>query len=317
MRKGYAFGGVLLVNGILSLLPVGGIEARTVTVEMQAVETEVTIDGEGHTYQAWTFGQQFPGPVIRVQEGDTVDFTLINLSTNTRPHSMDFHAAQTDFLANYRGVDPGQSIHFTWEAKLPGVFFYHCGVAPMVQHVARGMVGTVIVDPKDSQAMPKPDREYVLVQTELFTDPEDVGAMYDRKHEHVVFNGGVFRYDPMHSKREAHPLEAKPGERVRFYVVNAGPNTFAAFHPIAEIWEDVWESGNPANRLRGVQTYMIPPGGGAILDIVLEKGEGVYPIVTHSLTDAERGAIAILQVSQEAQTLPLLPYVSLGHPPKR
>ena len=168
MRKAFSFGGVLLVNGILSLLPVGGIEAKTVTVEMQAVETEVTIDGEGHIYQAWTFGNQFPGPVIRVQEGDTVDFTLSNLSTNTRPHSMDFHAAQTDFLANYRGVDPGQSIHFTWEAKLPGVFFYHCGVAPMVQHVARGMVGTVIVDPKDSQAMPKPDREYVLVQSELF-----------------------------------------------------------------------------------------------------------------------------------------------------
>jgi hypothetical protein len=51
---------------------------------------------------------------------------------------------------------------------------------------------------------------------------------------------------------------------------------------------------------------MMPPAGGAILDVVLEKGEGVYPIVTHSLTDALRGAIAILKVSKDAERRPLL-----------
>jgi nitrite reductase (NO-forming) len=286
--------------------------AKTVKVDMTAVEAEVVIDGEGTTYNAWTFNNQYPGPVIRVQQGDRVDFSFTNTDTSSRPHSMDFHAAQTDFLTHYRELQPGESLQYTWEAKEPGIFVYHCGASPMIQHVARGMVGAIIVDPKDRKAMPKADREYVLVQSELFKDPDDVQAMFDRKYEHVVFNGGVFRYDPVHGKSGGDFLEAKPGERVRIYFVNAGPNNFSAVHPIAELWEDVWESGNPANHLRGVQTVMVPPAGAATMDILLDKGEGVIPIVTHSLTDALRGAIAILKVHKEAKTLPLMPFMVTG-----
>ncbi len=290
------------------------VEAKTVKVEMTAVETEVVVDGEGTKYSAWTFNNQFPGPVIRVTQGDQVDFTLTNPVTNTRPHSMDFHAAKASFLTHYRELNPGESLHYTWEAKNAGIFVYHCGASPMIQHVARGMVGAIIVDPKNPKATPKADREYVLIQTELYKDPDDVQGMFDRRYDHVVFNGGVFRYDPVHSKVGGNFLEAKPGERVRFFFVNAGPNNFSAVHPIAEIWEDVWDSGNPANRLRGIQTHVIGPAGAAILDLVLEKGEGVYPIVTHSLTDALRGGIAILKVSKDAQRLPLMPFVEPGHP---
>ncbi len=247
--------------GLASVLSPVLAEAKTVKVEMTAVETEVIIDGHGRTYAAWTFNNQFPGPVIRLQEGDHVDFTFSNDAKSTRSHSMDFHAAQTDFIGHYREVSPGETIHYVWEAKQPGIFVYHCGASPMIQHVARGMVGAIIVDPKDRKALPKADREYVLVQTELFKDPDDVDTMMARNYEHVVFNGGVFRYDPVHGQAGGHFLEAKPGERVRFYMINGGPNNFSALHPIAEIWEDVWESGNPANRLKGVQTYLMPPAG--------------------------------------------------------
>ncbi|MFO0765274.1 MAG: multicopper oxidase domain-containing protein [Nitrospiraceae bacterium] len=288
------------------------VEAKTVKVEMTAVETDVVVDGEGTTYSAWTFNNQYPGPVIRVEQGDLVDFSFTNPETNGRPHSMDFHAAQTDFLMHYRELRPGESLQYTWEAKEPGIFVYHCGASPMIQHVARGMMGAIIVDPKDKKSMPVADREYVLVQSELYKDPDDVQGMFDRKYENVVFNGGVFRYDPVHSKSGGHFLEAKPDERVRFYFVNTGPNNFSAVHPIAELWEDVWESGNPANRLRGVQTYMVPPAGAAIMDMVVDKGEGVVPIVTHSLTDALRGAIAILKVHKDATNLPLMPFIASG-----
>jgi nitrite reductase (NO-forming) len=180
----------------------------------------------------------------------------------------------------------------------------------MIQHIARGMFGAVIVDPKDPTAMPKADREYVLVQSELFQkDPDDIQAMMDGKYDNVVFNGGVFKYDPVHSSHGGEFLEAKPGERVRFYFVNIGPNRFSALHPIAEIWEDVWETGNPANRLQGVQTFLVPPAGEAILDLVVEE-ENVIPIVTHSLTDALRGAIALLEVTEEAELLALMPSVT-------
>jgi len=296
----------LVAIAFFSMSSASAANAKTVNVTFDAVETEVVIDLEGHTYKAWTYNGQYPGPVVRVTEGDTVHFTLNNLKTNTYPHSMDFHAAETDFLKNYRAINAGESLSYDFVAKKPGIFAYHCGAPPMLQHIARGMVGAIIVDPKNPKAMPKADREYVLVQTELFRNADDVQAMFDRKYDHVIFNGGVFKYHPLMQNGKA--LEAKPGERVRFYFVNGGPNNFSAVHPIAEIWDDVWESGNPANRLKGVQTYVVGPAGGAIFDMVVEA-EGAYPIVTHSLTDALRGAIAVLVVKKDAQTLPLMPYV--------
>jgi len=299
----------LAIIGAL-LTPMGEAEAKKVNVELTAVETQVVIDGKGTPYQAWTYNGQVPGPVVRVTEGDTVHFTLKNLETNSRPHSIDFHAAETNFLTNYQEIQPGETKEFDWVAKRPGVFAYHCGASPMIQHIARGMFGTVIVDPKDPTAMPQADREYVLVQSELFQkDPDDVQAMMHGQYDHAVFNGGVFKYDPVHAAQGGEFLEAKPNERVRFYFVNIGPNRFSALHPIAEIWDDVWETGNPANRLQGVQTFLIPPAGGAILDLIVEE-EGVIPIVTHSLTDALRGAIALLEVTKDAELMALMPSVA-------
>ncbi|MDT7043210.1 multicopper oxidase domain-containing protein [Candidatus Nitronereus thalassa] len=300
----------LIILGLLQMSPfISPALAKTVKVELTAIETEVEIDGKGTKYKAWTFNGQFPGPVVRVTEGDEVHFILTNAKENSRPHSMDFHAAETNFLDNYREINPGEALEYVWKAKRPGVFAYHCGAFPMIQHLARGMVGAVIVDPKDSHALPKPDREYVLVQTELYLkDPDDVQAFFDRRYDHVVFNGGIFKYDPVHASAGGSFLEAKPGERVRFFFVNGGPNNFSALHPIAEIWDDVWESGNPANRLQGVQTFVIGPAGGAILDVVVDQA-GIYPIVTHSLTDALRGAIALLEVKDDAKRLALMPFV--------
>jgi len=294
-------GGVILPVVMFSGDPVWG---KTHQIEMTALEADVVVDGGGMRYKAWTFNGQVPGPVARVTEGDTIQFTLHNPKTNTYPHSMDFHAAEIDFLKNYRAINAGESISYTFTARKPGVFFYHCGAPPMIQHVARGMFGAIIVDPKGSKAWPKADREYVLVQSELFKNPDDVQGMFDRKFDHVIFNGGVFKYHPFVTGGKA--LEAKPGERVRIYFVNAGPNEFSAFHPIGEIWDQVYESGNPSNRLNGVQTYVVGPGSAATFDLVVESA-GAYPLVTHSLTGALRGAIAVLVVSPEAKAAPLMP----------
>ena len=296
------------ITGVL-LVTFGQASAKTINVEMTAVETEVVIDGKGTKFKAWTFNGQFPGPVVRVTEGDTVHFTLKNLPTNSRPHSMDFHSAETNFLDNYSEINPGETKKFTWEAKRPGIFAYHCGAFPMIQHVARGMFGAVIVDPKDPSVMPKADREYVLIQSELFLkDPDDVQGMFAEQYDHVVFNGGVFKYDPVHATQGGDFLQAKPGERVRFYFVNIGPNRFSALHPIAEIWDDVWPTGTPANRMQSIQTQVVGPADGAILDLIVDK-ENIIPIVTHSLTDALRGAIALLEVKKDAEELPLMPFV--------
>ncbi|MGE3152449.1 MAG: multicopper oxidase domain-containing protein [Nitrospiraceae bacterium] len=300
-----------LLMGTGSVLPAS---AKTHEINMVAVETEIVIDGDGDKYAAWTFNGQVPGPVVRVTEGDTIKFTLTNPPTNKNAHAMDFHAAEVDFLKNYRAINAGESISFTYEARKPGIFFYHCGAPPMIQHIARGMFGAVIVDPKDAKVWPKADREYVLVQSEYYKNPSDVQAMFDRKFEGVMFNGGLFKYHPFVTN--GGKLEAKPGERVRIYFVNAGPNEFSALHPIGEIWDHVYESGNPANKLTGVQTYVVGPGSASTFDVVVESA-GAYPVVTHSLTGALRGAIAVLVASPDAQQLPLMPLVpwTLAVPP--
>jgi nitrite reductase (NO-forming) len=106
----------------------------------------------------------------------------------------------------------------------------------------------------------------------------------------VMFNGAV-------NKHVAEPLQARPGELVRIHVVNAGPGLFSAFHVIGGIFDKVYESGNPANVLRGIQTWTIPPGGGATFDIVFPEA-GTYPFVTHSIPDALHGGLGLIRVSE-------------------
>jgi nitrite reductase (NO-forming) len=307
MRPFPGFGlAALSISTVLTAISPETVVAKTHEIGMKAVETEVVIEGSGEKYAAWTFDGQVPGPVVRVTEGDTVKFTLTNPATNKYPHAMDFHAAEIDFLNNYKAINAGETISYTFVAKKPGIFFYHCGAPPMIQHVARGMFGAIIVDPKNASAWPKADREYVLIQSEYFKNADDVQAMFDRKFDGVMFNGGLFKYHPFVSG--GGKLDAKPGERVRIFFVNAGPNEFSAFHPIGEIWDNVYESGNPANKLSGVQTYVVGPGSAAIFDVVVESA-GAYPLVTHSLTAALRGAIAVLVASPEAKPATLMPMV--------
>lgn len=275
------------------------VQAKTVEVTIHAIEKDVEYDNKGSTYHAWTFGGEVPGPVVRITEGDTVNFTLVNEEGNKNSHSMDFHAAQLDVVSDFDSVKPGESKKFTFTANYPGVFFYHCGSDPMIQHVARGMYGVIIVDPKDPDALPKADREYVLIQAEHFPNPDDKTAMMENKWSNVVFNGGVFKYSPVHDSEATRFLQAKPGERVRIFFVNAGPNEFSSLHPIAGIWDQVRPSGNPNNTLHGMQSFVVGPGDAASMDLI-SPVEGANAIVDHSLHHALSGAIAVIMFSDDA-----------------
>ena len=195
-----------------------GVLAKTVEVTMTAKEVDVAIDNKGTKMAAWTFDGAIPGKVVRVDQGDTVDFTLINPPENKNSHSIDFHAAQADVLGEFAQIKPGETKHFKFEAKTPGVFMYHCGASPMVQHIARGMNGVIIVDPKDKTNYPKADREYVLVQQQYFPDVENYNAMLENAGwKGSLINGKILHYDPVHDPNATQVLEAKPGERVRIF----------------------------------------------------------------------------------------------------
>ncbi len=278
--------------------------AATVKVTMHAMETTVKIDNKGTEYPAWTFGGHIPGPVIRVKEGDIVDFELINDATNKESHSMDFHAAVVDVLKEFAPVKPGETKRFKFDAKYPGVFMYHCGAMPMHQHIARGMYGIIIVDPKEgyTKEYPKPDREYVLVQGQFFPKADDHHAIMENQGwTNTLINGKIFHYDPVHDPAASLALVAKPGELVRIFYVNANVNLPAAIHPIAGIWERVYPSGNPRNVLYGISTYSMGVADAATLDIVSPKDRATNnAIVDHTMGAAMRGAITVLMNTPDA-----------------
>jgi nitrite reductase (NO-forming) len=298
------YGKAALVGGVAALFTVAAAalsvaQAKTVKIELTVKETQVPIDNEGHTVLGWTYKGQVPGPLLRATEGDTIDFTLINDAANQKSHSIDLHDARTDVLGPFAPIKPGEKKSFTFTVDNPGIYFYHCGADPMIQHIARGMIGAFIVDPKDASAMPKADREYVLIEHQMFDNPEDVKAMMANNWKKDAFNGVPFKYDPVHDTNATQTLEAKPGERVRIYLVNAGPNEFSGFHPIAGIWDKVYPSGNPKNALTAMQNYTVAPGDAAIFDII-SPVEGANALVNHSMRAALSGAIAVLMFSKDA-----------------
>lgn len=267
------------------------LQGDTVEVKLAVKETLVSV-ASGIAYRAWTFNDSVPGPVIRVRQGQTVKFTLTNESTMS--HSIDFHAAQTPWSVNYQSVAPGKSFSFTWKANYPGVFMYHCGTPPVMVHMANGMYGAIIVDPANGWSAPA--QEYALVQSEFYvhqgadgTYALDNTKMMSSMPDYVTFNGYANQY--LHD-----PLTAKAGQRIRLFIVNAGPTHFSAFHVIGTIFSDVYADGNPANHTQGNQTITIPPGGGTVIELTIPDA-GEYPFVTHSFMDASAGATGLIKVT--------------------
>jgi len=307
MKIRSAFRKACLLAAVSTGLTVAGIsvaQAKTVHVTFTAKETTVQIDNKGTTYPAWTFDGAIPGKVVRVRQGDVVDFKLINPKTNKNSHSIDFHAAEVDVLGEFAPVKPGHTKHFKFRAKRAGVYMYHCGAPTMAQHIARGMYGVIIVDPKEgyTAAYPKPDREYVLIQGQYFPNADDKTAMIEnRGWKGALINGKMFHYDPVHDPDASEVLQAKPGERVRIYFVNANINMPVAFHPIAGIWDRVYVNGNPHNILYDIQTYGVPVAAASTFDIVSPKDrETNNAIVDHTMSAAMRGAITVLMNKNDA-----------------
>jgi nitrite reductase (NO-forming) len=280
------------------------IAAATVQVDMTVKEVDIAIDNAGNTRRMWTYDGAVPGPMVRVKQGDLVQFKLHNDKSNANSHSMDFHAAQVNVLDEFGEIKPGDTKEFEFRADYPGVFIYHCGAEAMAEHISKGMYGVIIVDPAEgyTDAFPKPDREYVLVQGDLFAaEASPTEITMGQQWEASLINGKVFHYDPVHDPNASLALEAKPGERVRFFFVNANINEASALHPIAGIWDRVWDNGNPKNVSYGLQTVEIGPAHGMILDLVPPAGRATNnAIVDHRMKHAMSGAITVLMNHDEA-----------------
>jgi nitrite reductase (NO-forming) len=240
-------------------------------------------------YKAWTFNGVVPGPVIHTKVGQTVDVTLTNKSA--LGHSIDFHAALAPPNIAYQTIAPGQTLHFSWVAKYPGAFLYHCGTPPVLMHISNGMYGAIIVDPENG--WPEGDMQtYVFVQSEFYTQPVPGQSGVFRGDMQKAVKGlpDIVGFNGVASQYLAHPLSITVAKPVRLFVVNAGPSHFSAFHVIGTIFAKAYVGGNPANGLSGLQTLTIAPGDGAMAEFTVQQN-GRYPFVTHQFGDADLGAI--------------------------
>jgi nitrite reductase (NO-forming) len=264
---------------------------RTIRVHWSARELPVRISPQ-HVVAAWTFEGNVPGPVLHVRQGDTVEFTLTN--EGDVPHSMDFHCAQINPRIAFRSVGKGDSVTFSFTPRYPGAFMYHCGTAPVLMHIGAGMYGAIIVSP--AEPLP-PAREFVLVQSEFYLSdgPGGISTCDYRKMattlpDHVVFNG-------RHDQYVAEPIRVKRGDRVRFFVVSAGPTHPCNFHVVGEVFDTVYPGAPPQGALRGVQTCSVAPGGGMIFDLIADN-VGEFPFVNHGFGHGQKGAIGFLVVEE-------------------
>lgn len=283
------------------------------TVRLDTVHKIVEI-APGVKYSAWTFGNQVPGPTVRARVGDKIKFSMTNRTDERMPgvqvtaapmmHSMDFHAAMVSPQDKYRSIAPGQTIEFEFTANYPGVFMYHCGTPMILEHIASGMYGAVIVEPRGGYPT-KVDREYVIIQSEFYAklDPEkrkvegaplyvlDGDRLRAAQPTHTVFNG-------VHNGMVKTPLATKPRERVRLYVLNVGPSKTSSFHVVGTIFDRVWIEGNPDNQFRGMQTVLLGSSNSAAVELVIPEA-GSYIMVDHHFANASQGALGL--ISTEAK----------------
>ena len=281
----------------LPAIPAGAVANVSLALTDRVVQI-----APGVKYSAWAWAGGAPGPVIHVRQGQLVKITLTN--NGAIPHSVDFHAARVAPDKAFRDVNPVQSIGYTFRANDAGVFMYHCGTKPVLMHIANGMYGAIVVEPRTG-VLAHADREYVLVASEWYLSSDGLSqpAQFNmakarvRTPDWMTFNGYSGQY-------VTHPLTANPGELVRFWVVDAGPSLDTDFHIVGTILNTAYPfaSMRPEDALHNVQTVTVPAGGGGVFDVRIDK-PGLYPFVSHAFAAVDTGQVGLLNVGNVKGTM--------------
>ncbi|GAA4661658.1 multicopper oxidase domain-containing protein [Arthrobacter cryoconiti] len=273
---------------VIPALPQGNVHKVAMKVTEQKQDVAV-----GVNQTLWTFNGTAPGPTLRGKVGDKFIITLTN--DGSLGHSIDLHAGALAPDQPMRTINPGETLTYSFTATRAGIWMYHCSTMPMSLHIANGMFGAVIIDPP---GLPSVDKEYVLIQSELYLGPQggvaDLAKIQAEKPDAVVFNGYANQYD-------FRPLTAKVGEKVRVWVLDAGPNKATSFHIVGGQLSTVWSEGryllDGSDPSAGSQALALAPAQGGFVELTFPEA-GNYPFVSHYMVDAERGAHGIFAISQ-------------------
>lgn len=299
-------------------------------LRLEVTETVAEI-AAGVRMQAMTYNGTVVGPVIRSEIGAQLTVDLVN--SGSMGHSLDLHAGRVAPDGPMRTIPPGEVLEYTITTDYAGVWLYHCSTMPMTVHLASGMLGALIVPPTGLAAA---DREYVLVQSDHYLVPEGADGFETPMagHEHhsdgdgdgsspqdgaaaggaastlvhpvspakiaaerpdfTVFNGHAHQYVQA-------PLQARVGERVRIWVLAAGPSRSISFHVVGAVFDTVFAEGEyllrPDNATGGgSQALHLGAAQGGFVEMVFEE-PGTYTAVNHAFADMERGARALITVT--------------------
>lgn len=250
--------------------------------------------GDGVSFEGFTFNGTTPGPQLMVNEGDTVEITVVNEDSVT--HGLSVHAANTQTSDHVGNIPPGETRTLTFQADYPGVYMYHCapGGHGIMTHTMGGQFGMMVVEPRQRYRMEEelgrePDVRVYLIQHEVYAHGRD---FFDGKALYVMFNGETFRY-----VRE--PIQARPGDFVRFYYLNVGPNLTSTFHAVGGIWDHIYYGGNPNNLMHGTQSVVSGPTDSWVIDWIVPD-QGAFTLVSHAFgTQAIKGAVGVLDARED------------------
>jgi nitrite reductase (NO-forming) len=202
-------------------------------------------------------------------------------------HGIDFHAGALAPDGPMRTIAPGERLLYRFTAHRAGAWLYHCSTMPMSQHIANGMYGAVIIDPP---GLPAVDQEYLLVSSQLYLGEPGSDAQVTKiragRPDGWTFNGTAAQYD--HA-----PLTVHTGQRVRIWLVNAGPGDTTAFHVVGAQFDTVYREGTwllrPNDTTGGAQVLDLAPAQGGFVELSFPE-PGHYPFVDHDMRHAENGA---------------------------
>jgi nitrite reductase (NO-forming) len=255
-----------------------------------------TYIGNGVVYEGFLIDGLIPGPTVRVRQGDVVEFVVNN--TGEIPHGASLHAAYTQTSAYLGSIGPGETKSIKFRATYPGVFLYHCapGGHAIPMHVLAGQYGMMVVEPTEQKYKLEeelghgPDLEIYLSQHEIYRSGADA---IEGNNAYTMFNGRLFRY-------VEEPIVARPGDYVRIYFINVGPNLLSTFHIVGIVWDYVYWQGHPAAVMPGGQTVTAGPSDSWVIEFRIPPEEGAYTMLSHAVGSTSRGAIGLIVASKDA-----------------
>jgi FtsP/CotA-like multicopper oxidase with cupredoxin domain len=239
-----------------------------------AVDKEIEV-APGISYPAWTYNGRIPGPTLRCTEGDLIRIHFSNGSPHG--HSMHFHGIHTYEMDGVPGAGPGilapgDTFTYEFEAEPFGLHLYHCHSFPLARHIAKGLYGAFIVDPKGGR--PFVDREFVMVMNGFDVDFDDQNDLY------------AVNTIPFHFQK--HPIQIKVGETVRLYLVNILEfDLINSFHLHANFFQ-YYPTGTSLEPSEYTDTIMQTQAQRGILEFSY-RYPGLYMFHAHNTEFAELG----------------------------